>query len=160
MSPAAVEPRAACGQRGPPLGRPPVAAAGRRGAGATLASRTEDGLVSGTSILVGLVSSQAGKMCALVSSTTKEDGRREEVVGLVGSQASKMCAVVSTNVVRMPEEVVRGLACGRLLSPHSLNPPPSPPSRSSSSCASSCPPRRGSSTAMPREARPATFDQL
>ena len=112
--------------------------------------------MSGTSILVGLVSSQAGKMCALVSSTTKEDGRREEVVGLVGSQASKMCAVVSTNVVRMPEEVVRGLACGRLLSPHSLNAPP----RSSSSCASSCPPRRGSSTAMPREARPATFDQL
>ena len=116
--------------------------------------------MSGTSILVGLVSSQAGKMCALVSSTTKEDGRREEVVGLVGSQASKMCAVVSTNVVRMPEEVVRGLACGRLLSPHSLNHPPSPPSRSSSSCASSCPPRTGSSTAMPREARPATFDQL
>jgi hypothetical protein len=79
--------------------------------------------MSGTSILVGLVGSQAGKMCALVSSTTKEDGRREEVVGLVGSQASKMCAVVSTNVVRMPEEVVRRLACGRLLSPHSLNAP-------------------------------------
>ena len=83
--------------------------------------------MSGTSILVGLVSSQAGKMCALVSSTTKEDGRREEVVGLVGSQASKMCAIVSTNVVRMPEEVVRGLACGRLLSPHSLNAPPFTP---------------------------------